>query len=118
MTPYKRHVFVCLHDRGPGDPKGSCAQKGSEALLKQLKNSCKALGVDGVRVNKSGCLDSCEEGISIVVYPEAVWYGHVTAADVDELAREHVAAGRPVERLRTDGGAELLPEAGGRKPEA
>ena len=44
--PYKRHVFVCLNDRGPGHPKGSCAQKGSEALLKQLKGACKAAGLD------------------------------------------------------------------------
>ena len=103
--PYRRHVFVCLHDRGPGDPKGSCAQKGSEALLKQLKGACKELGVEGVRVNQAGCLDTCELGVSVVVYPEAVWYGHVEPKDVPEIVREHIAGGRPVERLRTDGGA-------------
>ena len=103
--PYKRHVFVCLHDRGPDNPKGSCAQKGSEALLKELKGACKELGLDGVRVNKAGCLDNCAQGISVVVYPEAVWYGHVQPKDVDEIVREHIAAGRPVERLRVDGEA-------------
>lgn len=101
--PYKRHVFVCLNDRGPDHPRGSCAQKGSEALLKQMKNACKAKGMDAdVRVNKSGCLDNCEQGISVVVYPEAVWYGHVKPEDVDEIVRDHIEGGRPVERLRVD----------------
>lgn len=53
-----------------------------------------------VRVNKSGCLDQCERGITIVVYPEAVWYGHVALTDVDEIVQEHLVNGRSVERLR------------------
>ena len=55
-----------------------------------------------VRVNSAGCIDQCERGVSIVVYPEAVWYGNVTLDDVDELFHEHLLSGRPVERLRTD----------------
>ena len=102
-VPYKRHLFVCLHERPAGDPRGSCAEKGSADLLKQLKGACKSAGLgDEVRVNKSGCLDNCEQGISIAVYPEAVWYGHVTPGDVDEIVREHAVGGRPVERLRVD----------------
>jgi (2Fe-2S) ferredoxin len=100
--PYRRHVFVCLHERDASDPRGSCGQKGSPALLKQLKGACKAAGLDEVRVNKAGCLDNCELGISVVVYPENVWYGHVGPGDVDELVREHMQGGRPVERLRVD----------------
>ena len=52
-----------------------------------------------VRANKAGCLDQCEHGPTVVVYPEAVWYGHVTPADVDEIVTEHLVHGRPVERL-------------------
>ncbi len=102
--PYKRHVFVCLHERPAGDPRGSCLEKGSEKLLKQLKGACKDAGLEDLRVNKSGCLDNCEQGISIVVYPEAVWYGHVQQGDVGELVSEHLQNGRPVERLRLDPG--------------
>jgi len=51
-------------------------------------------------VNSAGCLDQCAHGVTIVVYPEAVWYGHVTLDDVDELFHEHILHGRPVERLR------------------
>lgn len=99
--PYKHHVFVCLHDRGEGDERGSCAQKGSDKLLKELKGACKDAGLEGVRVNKSGCLDNCDEGISIVVYPESVWYGHVEKSDIPDLV-EHLRGGPPVERLRVD----------------
>ena len=49
---------------------------------------------------KAGCLDRCEEGPVIVVYPEAVWYHYETEADVDEIVKEHLQAGRVVERLR------------------
>jgi (2Fe-2S) ferredoxin len=52
-----------------------------------------------VRANKAGCLDQCEIGPTVVVYPEAVWYGHVTPADVDEIIESHIIGGQPVERL-------------------
>ena len=101
MPPFDKHVFVCLHERPDGEPRGSCAQKGSEALLKALKGAAKraALG-DRVRVQKSGCLDNCEAGCSVVVYPEGVWYGHVTQADIPDLVEQHLKNGQPVERLR------------------
>ena len=99
--PFQKHVFVCLHDRGPGSERGSCAPKGSEALLKAFKKAIKERGLsDSIRANKSGCLDNCENGCSVVVYPEAIWYGHVTEADVGEIVEKHFAQGEPVARLR------------------
>jgi (2Fe-2S) ferredoxin len=56
-----------------------------------------------VRINKSGCLDQCEHGPTVVVYPEAVWYGNVRPSDAAEIVAEHLIAGRPVERLRLAG---------------
>ena len=100
MPPYSKHAFVCLHERPADSPKGSCLPKGSGLLLKTLKAAAEARGLgETVRVNKSGCLENCEHGCSIVVYPEGVWYGHVTVDDVPELV-EHLAGGPPVERLR------------------
>lgn len=52
-----------------------------------------------MRVNKSGCLDQCELGPTVVVYPEAIWYGHVSPEDVDEIIDSHIVGGQPVERL-------------------
>ncbi len=66
-----------------------------------MQQLAKAAGLAGrVRINKSGCLDQCEHGPTVVVYPEAVWYGHVRPEDAAEIVEEHLVGGRPVERLR------------------
>ena len=101
MAPYKRHVFICTNVRPPGSPRGCCAEKGSEQLRSLFKKGLKARGLqEDVRANASGCLDTCEAGPSIVIYPEGVWYGGVKPEDVPEILDEHLVNGRPVERLR------------------
>ena len=101
MPAFERHVFVCTNDRPAGAPRGSCTADGDSALLVALKKGILDAGLKGrVRANTSGCLDQCEHGPVVVVYPEAVWYGFVQAEDAGEIVREHLVCGRPVERLR------------------
>ena len=98
---YQRHVFFCCNQRD--DTRPSCNAKGASELRDYAKKRVKELGLAGagkVRVNQAGCLDRCEEGPVIVVYPEAVWYTYVDRADIDEIIEEHVRHGRVVERLR------------------
>jgi (2Fe-2S) ferredoxin len=64
-----------------------------------MKARAKELGLSGVRINTAGCLDRCELGPSIVIYPEGVWYTVRTEADVDEILAAHVRGGGRVERL-------------------
>lgn len=98
---YERHVFVCLNERDPDHPRGCCSASGSREIHARLKRLAKERGLEPcVRVNKSGCLDTCERGPSIVVYPENVWYGRVTLDDVEEIVESHLVNGTPVERLR------------------
>ncbi len=97
---FRHHVFVCENHRPADDPRGSCGAKGSEAIREALKAELKKRGLSGVvRANGAGCLDACQHGASMVVYPEGVWYGGVTAADVPEIVESHLAGGKPVERL-------------------
>ena len=68
------------------------------------KERVKALRLDSkrnrIRINNAGCLDRCNEGPVIVIYPEDVWYTYVDKEDIDEIIEEHLKNGRVVERLR------------------
>ena len=100
MPPRQRYLFVCINRRAPDNPKGSCAQKGSEELVVKLKEALakKGLAKEVARACSSSCLDMCETGISILQEPEHVVYGRVTLADVDEIA-DAAGRGEVVERL-------------------
>jgi (2Fe-2S) ferredoxin len=101
MSYFRRHVFFCCNQRQP--PEKCCANAGAADMQKYAKQRVKALGISGpgeVRINKAGCLDRCEEGPVIVVYPEAVWYTYVDEADIDEIIDRHVVGGEVVERLK------------------
>ena len=101
MPFYRHHVFFCLNQRDA--PEACCGCHNAKGMQEHAKKRVKALGMNGpgkVRINQSGCLDRCEEGPVIVVYPEEVWYTYVDKADIDEIIDEHLVNGRVVERLR------------------
>lgn len=98
---YRHHVFFCTNQREPG--RASCNNCGAQELRDYAKARTKALriaGHGGVRINSAGCLDRCEEGPVIAVYPEGVWYTYVGKEDIDEIIDEHLVHGRVVERLK------------------
>ncbi len=100
MPKFEKHIFVCTNQRDADHPRGSCNPDGSGELHKLFKSAVSKRGLKcRVRANKAGCMDQCEHGPTVVVYPEAVWYGGVTAADVEQIVDEHIVGGHPVERL-------------------
>ena len=96
---YRCHVFCCINQRPAGNSRGSCAEKGSVKLRAYMKARAKEMGLKDVRINAAGCLDRCEHGPAILIYPEGVWYTARTKADVDEILAIHVKGGGRVERL-------------------
>ncbi len=103
MSYYRRHLFFCTNRRPDEDGRPSCAQCGSVQLRAWAKARVHALGLDGpgqVRVNAAGCLDRCDLGPCLIVYPDGIWYSYVDEEDLEEIIQEHVIGGRPVERLR------------------
>ena len=101
MSYYKHHLFFCLNERTNGE--ACCASQGAQAAFDHCKSRVKAAGLagpGGVRVNKAGCMDRCDEGPIIVVYPEEIWYHYVDKEDIEEIIQEHLVQGRVVERLK------------------
>ena len=118
MPRFDRHVFVCTNFRAPEAARPSCTNNGQSELHARMKDGVRAAGLaDRVRVNKSGCLDQCEHGPTVVVYPGAVWYGFVKPEDVPEIVSEHLVNGRPVERLRLAEGCLNTPNCPHRPPQ-
>ena len=101
---YRCHVFCCVNERPEGHTRGSCARRNAVRLRDYMKARAKELGLDDVRINSAGCLDRCELGPTMVIYPEGVWYRCATREDIDVVLTEHVMAGRLVPHL-------LLPPA-------
>src|SRR5947209_17640794 len=96
---FKTHSFCCTNTRPAGHPKGCCTEKGSEKLRNYMKARAKELGLAAIRVNAAGCLDRCELGPTMVIYPEGVWYTYRTMEDLDEILETHLVKGGRVERL-------------------
>jgi (2Fe-2S) ferredoxin len=100
MSYYQRHIFFCCNQRENG--ARCCQDHGAQEMRDYAKGKVKELKLSGegkVRINSAGCLDRCDEGPVVVVYPEAVWYTYVDREDIDEIISEHVQNGRIVERL-------------------
>ena len=100
MKRFEKHIFICENVRPEGHPRGCCSEKGSVKLRQLFKDRIKQLGINSeVRVNASGCLDACEFGISMVIYPEEIWYGNVKPEDLEEIIQNHILNDQSVERL-------------------
>lgn len=101
MKRFEKHIFVCENKRPDGHPKGCCADKNGVEIRALFKKRLKELGLSpSIRSNAAGCLDACEHGATIVVYPEQIWYGGVTLDDVEQIIEEHLVNNKPVERLK------------------
>jgi (2Fe-2S) ferredoxin len=98
---YQYHVFICTNQRGPGET--CCNGHGANDLRTYAKDRVKALGLNkpgAVRINSAGCMERCDEGPVMVIYPQGVWYTFVYKEDIDEIIDEHLRHGRVVERVK------------------
>jgi (2Fe-2S) ferredoxin len=95
MPPFTSHIFVCCNRREPGHTRGCCDPDGATQLRDRFKSELKRRQLGPlVRANQAGCLDQCEYGPIVVIYPQAIWYGRVQLDDVPRIIEETVVAGR------------------------
>jgi (2Fe-2S) ferredoxin len=99
LTALRAHVFCCTNQRPPGHPSGCCANGGAVHLRQYMKVRLKELGVADVRINTAGCLDRCESGPVMVIYPDGVWYRYDNRDDIEDIIHLHLLEGGRVDRL-------------------
>ncbi len=102
MSHYDKHVFFCTNQRQDGSD--CCNRYDAQMARDYVKNKVKQLGIanlnNTIRINSAGCMDRCDEGPVLVVYPEGIWYTYVDESDLDEIIESHLKNGRVVERLK------------------
>jgi len=101
MPGFTHHIFICGNIRKPGHRRGCCDPTGDQELRSAFKKALKQAGLAGqVRANHAGCLDQCEHGPTVVIYPQNIWYGQVTPEEVPRIVSETIQGGRVLEDLR------------------
>jgi (2Fe-2S) ferredoxin len=115
MPPFTHHVFVCCNQRDCHHPRGCCDADGSGGLRDLFKAEIKRRGLNPlVRANAAGCLDQCELGPTVVIYPQGIWYGKVQPEDVPRIVEQTLIANQVIGELLIPD--ELLNTKGGRVP--
>jgi (2Fe-2S) ferredoxin len=100
MPSFTHHIFVCGNVRDPGHKRGCCDPSGKQALRDAFKKELWAAGLSPlVRANHSGCLDQCEHGPTVVIYPAGIWYGHVTIEDIPRIVAKTILGGEVINDL-------------------
>jgi (2Fe-2S) ferredoxin len=100
---YDKHIFICTNQRAEGAVRRSCGEVHGTEIVDAFKRKLKEKNLPiKLRAQKSGCLDICDFGQTIAVYPEGIFYVGVELSDVDEIINEHIVNNRPVERLRLE----------------
>jgi NADH:ubiquinone oxidoreductase subunit E len=71
MSHFKHHVFFCCNQREAGE--SCCNALGATEMQTYAKDRISQLKMKGagqVRINKAGCLDRCDQGPVMVIYPK------------------------------------------------
>jgi len=97
---FEKHIFICINQRPPESPKGCCGDNGAAVRIAFVQELAKHGLKNKVRANKSGCLDVCSFGPSVVIYPEGIWYKGVSLEDVPEIVKTSIIGDNIVSRLQ------------------
>jgi len=100
---YDKHIFICTNQRAPEAPRLSCGEAHGMEIVDAFKTKLKEKKIHlKLRAQRAGCLDICDYGQTVAVYPEGVFYVGVELSDVDEIIDEHIINNRVVTRLVLD----------------
>lgn len=95
---YEKHIFICTNQKANGKP--CCGEERGMEIVNEFKRQLRERGLQGtVRAQRSGCLDACDFGPSMVIYPEGTYYGHVKTEDIARIIEEHIVNNRVIAEL-------------------
>ena len=96
---FKKHVFMCTNTRPEGHIRGCCQEKEASSMRAYMREKVSQTNLERIRINTSGCLDRCEHGPVMVIYPEGIWYSPKSKEDLDEIIERHLINDQVVNRL-------------------
>ena len=101
MAKPEKHVFICTQQRPQGHPRGSCgADRDAFSVFAAFSMELDQRGLfNKVQVTSTGCMGPCNQGVSVLVYPEGVMYTGIKPEDVGTIIDEHLMFDQPVARL-------------------
>ncbi len=100
MPAFTHQIFVCGNVRKADHPRGCCDPDGRQSLREAFKNELKRARLGPlVRANHTGCLEQCEHGPTVVIYPQGIWYGRVTSDDVPRIVARTIVGGEVLDDL-------------------
>lgn len=98
MEKPKHHILLCASFRAAGEAKGVCHRKDSTSLIGYLQSELADRDMNDVVVSTTGCLNLCERGPVMIVYPESHWYGEVNESKIDDIL-DALEEGQPADGL-------------------
>lgn len=117
MPAFTHHLFICGNSRESGHRRGSCDPKSTHRLRDAFKKELKKAGFGNLaRANQAGCLDQCEHGPTVVIYPQGIWYGGVSPEDVPRIVQKTLLGGEILNDLLIDDSCLNNPDCPHRKP--
>lgn len=97
---FEKHIFICTNERDEKSTRKSCGACGGVTLRNELVKMINEAGLKGkVRANKSGCLDVCEQGPAMVIYPKGFWYLGINRENIKTIFNKSILNNEPVLEL-------------------
>jgi (2Fe-2S) ferredoxin len=98
---FDKHIFICANERPAGASRLSCGEQHGMQLVEEFRKHLREKKLPlRIRAQKAGCLDICDHGPTVAIYPEGVFYVNVQISDVIDIIDQHIIGNNPVERLR------------------
>lgn len=95
MKKPAHHIFLCGSFRVTGGAQGVCSKKGSMLLMQYLEGELADRGMGDVAVSSTGCLNVCDRGPALIVYPENWWYGGIESEEAIDAVIDSIESGVP-----------------------